>query len=266
MQITPVTDEFTVNVGEDGNAVITEPITPIDSDVSLTATGAVPIGHLDSVTADTIGGWAYQSNIPNTALYVHIYITNSSTGAQTIYNTLANGYRSDLAAAGYGNGYHAFHYDMNWFTFVPGTYTVNAYAIGVDSPINPQLTNTKSFTVRSPQHNVEYITSSYVEGWIWKPDAPNDALGVHVYVYKSNGDLYGNYVGQANNYRGDLETVGYGNGCHGFHIPIDFTSMPEERLTINFHYVDNSGYHPVFYTGYYDNRKAIYMLGMPNDK
>lgn len=261
-QMMPVTDEITVNVGEGGGAVITEPIAPIDSDISLTATGTVPVGYLDTVNYNTIGGWAYQSNIPNTALYVHIYITNNSTGAQTIYTTLANVYRSDLAAAGYGNGYHGFHYDVSWLTFVPGTYTVKAYAIGVDSPINPQLTNTKTFTVRAPQYNIEYITSNYVEGWIWKPDVPNDPLAVHIYVYKSNGTLCGTYTGMANRYRSDLQNAGKGNGEHGFRIYIDFNSLPEERLTIKIHYVDNSGYHPVFYTGYYENRMPITLLGM----
>ncbi len=266
IQITPITDEITVNVGKKGSTVITEPTSHIDSSISLMATGATPIGYLDIVNTTTINGWAYQSDIPNTPLSVHIYITNNSTGAQTVYEVLANHYRGDLEAAGYGNGCHGFSYNIRWLTFVPGTYTVTAYAIGVNTGINPQLINIHSYTVRSPQYNIERITSSYIEGWIWKPDAPNDALGVHVYVYKGNGDLYGIYVGPANHYRADLEAAGYGNGCYGFQIPIDFTSMPEERLTFKFHYIDDSGYHPTFYSWYYENRMPITLLGMIDNK
>ncbi|MBQ8740823.1 MAG: hypothetical protein IJY79_04670, partial [Clostridia bacterium] len=60
----------------------------------------------------------------------------------------------------------------------------------------------------------------------------------------------------------DLYNAGIGNGEHGFIIDVDFNSMPEERFTVELHYVDGSGYHPVFYTGYYDNRKQISLLGM----
>ena len=252
IESTPVIDVITVTVGENGDTIITEPITPIDDGISLTATGTTPVGYLDTVNYNTIGGWAYQSDIPNTALYVHIYITNNSTGAQTIYTTLANVYRSDLAAAGYGNGYHGFHYDMSWLTFVPGTYTVSAYAIGINSS-NAALTySPKSFTVRSIEGNVDIIAATYIQGWVYKPDAPNEPLEVHAYVYRSNGDLYGIYTATANRYRSDLYNAGIGNGEHGFIIDVDFNSMPEERFTVELHYVDGSGYHPVFYTGFYN--------------
>lgn len=187
-------------------------------------------------------------------------ISFTSTGAQKIYTTLANGYRSDLAAAGYGNGYHAFQYNINWLTFVPGTYTVKAYAIGVNSPINPQLTNTKSFTVRNVEGCAEIITSTYIEGWVWKPDAPNKPVDVHAYIYRSNGQVAHIATTIANHLRTDLVAAGKGNGCHGYRIYIDFDSLPEDNLRIELHYVDNSGYHPSFYSGYYDNRMPITLL------
>ena len=264
-QIFPITDGITVNVSENGNTAIAEFGISSNSDMLPLAATAIPIGYLDIVSVTEINGWAYQSDIPNTALEVHIYITNVSNGSQVVYSTMANIYRGDLDAAGYGNGCHAFQWNMNWKSFVPGTYRVKAYAIGTHG-VNPQLTNTKNFTVRNVQYNVEYITPSYVEGWIWKPDAPNEPLAVHIYVYRSNGDLYSIHTCVADCYRGDLQNAGYGDGCHGFRCYINFASMLEEKFTIDFHYIDDSGYYPTFHQGYYDNRMPITLLGMKDTK
>lgn len=260
-QVTPVTNETTVVVSEIDTELITEPITPIDGGVTVTA-AATPIGHLDTVSSSIIGGWAYQSDVPNTALTVHIYIINNSTGEQKIIGVTANGYRSDLAAAGYGNGYHAFQYNMSWLNYAPGTYTVRAYAIGVNSS-NPQLySSPKTFTVRNSTGNVEYLNSSGIGGWAWKPDAPNSAIDVHIYIYKSDGTVATTYTAVANQARSDLAAAGYGNGNHGFSKTIDWSSLPEERLRVVVYSVDGSGYNPSFYSGYYENRMPITLLGM----
>lgn len=212
-----------------------------------------PIGYLDTVSSTLIGGWAYQSDIPDTALTVHIYIINNSTGEQKIIGVTAGGYRADLKAAGYGNGYHAFHYAINWKTYKPGTYTVRAFAIGVNSS-NPQLTNSpKTFTVRNPTGNVDALNSNGVSGWVWKPDAPNEAIEAHLYVRKTNGETVWGKAIVANAYRSDLYTAGYGNGYHGFSIPIDWSTLPEEKLQVTVYAVDGSGYNPSFYDGYYYN-------------
>ncbi len=60
-------------------------------------------GNQDSTSCSMITGWAWNSNQPTTAISVDIY--DSSTYLETIP---ANLYRGDLAAAGKGNGVHAF--------------------------------------------------------------------------------------------------------------------------------------------------------------
>ena len=212
-----------------------------------------PVGCLDTVSTTMIGGWAYQSNIPNTALTVHIYIINNTTGEQKIIGVTAGGYRADLKNAGYGNGYHAFHYAINWKTYKPGTYTVRAYAIGVNSS-NPQLDcSPKSYTVRNPAGNVEYVDQRGVGGWAWKPDAPNSAIDVHIYIYRSDNTQVAFYPVTASQPRSDLASLGYGNGNHGFSKTIDWSSLPEERLRVVVYAVDGSGYNPSFYSWYYYN-------------
>lgn len=224
---------------------------------------ATPYGNLDTVSSTLIGGWAYQSDIPNTALTVHIYIINNSTGEQKIIGVTAGGYRADLENAGYGNGYHAFHYAIDWRTYKPATYTVRAYAIGVGSSVNPQLSySPKTFTVRAPTGRVDGLSSWGISGWAWKPDAPNSPIDVHIYIYKSDGTQVAAYNTTANISRSDLASSGYGNGNHGFEKAIDWSSFPEERLQVVAYAVDGSGYNPSFYSGYYDNRNRISFLGM----
>lgn len=230
-QVTPVANETTVVVSKSDAELITKPITPIDSGVAVTA-AATPIGHLDSVTSSAIGGWAYQSDVPNTALTVHIYIINNSTGEQKIIGVTANGYRSDLAAAGYGNGYHAFHYNINWLNYAPGTYTVRAYAIGVNSS-NPQLhSSPKTYTVRKMVGYLDEVSSTLIRGWAWKPDAPNTAVSVIINL--KNTDTTDEYTlfSTANKYRADLYNAGYGNGYHAFEVAIDWTNYTPGNYTI----------------------------------
>ena len=268
-QITTVAEEITVNVDEDAAERVTQPvIEPITNDdgISTTATGAIPIGHLDTVNSSIIGGWAYQSDIPSTPLAVHFYINKQSTG-QTVefLSTTAGGYRPDLAAAGYGDGYHAFQCAMDWSDYPAGNYSVEAYAIGTHG-VNPQLDGSpKIFTVRAPTGNIEYVDSTGVGGWAWKPDAPNNAINVHIYIYKSDGTQVAFYPVTASQPRSDLAAAGYGNGAHGFSQTIDWSSLPEERLRVVVYAVDGSGYNPSFYSGYYNNL-PIRLIGMIDDE
>ncbi len=225
-----------------------------------------PEGSLDSVTASTIGGWAYQTGEPDTPIWVHFYITNNSTNQQTFLSELASNYRSDLEAAGYGDGEHAFHHAMNWYDYPAGTYTVRAYAIGSQG-INPEISNSpKTFTVRNMTGVVDHLNSSGISGWAWKPDAPNNTVAVNVYVRNSDNETVGFYNTRASNYRSDLENAGYGDGEHGFSISIDWSTLPEENLRVTAYAVDGTGIHPAFYDGYYDNRMPIYLIGMTDEQ
>ena len=224
-----------------------------------------PTGSLDRVSTTMLGGWAYETGYPDTPIWVHFYIKNNSTSEQTFLSALASGYRSDLEAAGYGDGEHAFNYSMNWYDYPAGTYTVSAYAIGSHG-VNPQLSNSpKTFTVRNMTGVVDYLDSSGIRGWAWKPDAPDNTVAVNVYVRNSANETVGFYNTRASNYRSDLENAGYGDGEHGFSISIDWSTLPEENLRVTAYAVDGTGIHPAFYDGYYNNQ-AIYLVGMIDDE
>lgn len=230
-----------------------------------TASPAAPKGYFDRVTSTDIAGWAWRSDIPDTALDMHIYVKNNSSGENKIFVTKANVYRSDLAALGYGSGYHGFLYTMNWKTFAPGTYTVTPYAIGANGN-NPAVSSSpKTFTVRNCAGSIDLVSSNGISGWVWKPDAPNISIDAHIYIRNTEGESVAFYAVPANVYRSDLVNAGYGNGYHGFSKTIDWSTLPEERLRVTVYAVDNSGYHPAFYDKYYDNRKPICLLGMTDE-
>ena len=222
-----------------------------------------PTGNLEEVSASRIKGWAYQTGLPDRAINVHIYIKNNSTGAQNTVALTANQYRADLQSAGYGDGEHAFNHTMNWCPYPSGTYTVSAYGINNNGGTNPHLPNSpRTFTVRKATGAMDEINDSLIRGWAWKPDAPNDSVQVHLYIRRTNGETVYQTATVANTYRGDLYNAGYGDGEHGFSIPIDWSSLPEERLKVTLYAVDGSNENPAFYDEYYDNRLPIYLIGV----
>jgi hypothetical protein len=60
-------------------------------------------GYQDGADCNTISGWAWDANQPNTAINVDIYDGNT-----LILTVAANQFRQDLLNAGLGNGYHGF--------------------------------------------------------------------------------------------------------------------------------------------------------------
>ena len=86
-----------------------------------------PTGWLDSVSATSISGWAWRSDLPNSPVKVFFNLVNNDTGNEYNFTTNASTYRSDLQNAGYGNGYHGFSYTIDWRDYLPGNYTINVF-------------------------------------------------------------------------------------------------------------------------------------------
>jgi hypothetical protein len=64
-------------------------------------------GFHDSATCTGVSGWAWDDSQPNTPVYVDIYDDNI-----LLATVPANLFRSDLLAAGKGNGYHGFNWPL----------------------------------------------------------------------------------------------------------------------------------------------------------
>ena len=220
---------------------------------------AVPRGHVESVDSTGVTGWVWNNSSPDSPVEVHIYVTDNY-GNQYVYTAIANIYRQDLYNCGYGNGYHGFHCPIDWTTRIPRTYTIRVYGIGGGNPILGNSPTT--FNVRECFGYVDEFTSTGIYGWVWKPDAPQSAITVHLYIHRMNGEEVGAYVVTANQYRADVQAAGYGTGNYGYHIPLDYASLPEEQLRVTAYAVDGSNYNNSFWSGIYDNRRPINLIGM----
>ena len=187
-----------------------------ENQISLMA--ATPTGCLDVVDANVISGWAWRSDIPNSAIDVHIYIYNDETGKQYgPYPVRADDYREDLKNAGVGNGYHCFNYEINWTLYPPCKYKIIVYAIGENATYNPSLNNCpKFYTVAKPEGSLDVVNNSLISGWTWCSSDPNQPINAFLHI--QNVETGGTYVYQilADGYREDLKNAGFGNGYHRF--------------------------------------------------
>ncbi len=241
-------------VGNTTQHWIFEPVGP--------APTAQPRGNLESVDSTGVTGWVWNNGSPDSPVEVHIYVTDNY-GNQYVYTTIANIYRQDLYNAGYGNGCHGFHCPIDWTARIPRTYTIRVYGIGGG---NPEIGNSpQNFTVRECFGSVDGFTTIGLYGWVWKPDAPQSAITVHLYVNRMNGEQVGVYVVTANEYRSDVQAAGYGTGNYGFSVGLDYASFPEEQLRVTAYAVDGSNYNNSFWSGIYDNRRPINIIGMLDD-
>lgn len=92
-------------------------------------------GHLDSISGDSISGWIWDSQSPDTPLTVTVTVTDIATGeAAAVQSVPAEEYRDDLMAKGIGNGNHGFHAVIPWDTLPEASYTVTASANGTSLP------------------------------------------------------------------------------------------------------------------------------------
>ncbi len=108
-------------------------------------------GFIDSVSASNVSGWLW-NGIDDVAEYVTVRLLRSGAVVKT-FSGKASAYRSDLAASGKGNGYHAYDIHINSSTLPSGTYTVDAIApdgtvLEYSSPDAPHTINisTRTFT------------------------------------------------------------------------------------------------------------------------
>ncbi|MCC7275260.1 MAG: hypothetical protein IT561_21510 [Alphaproteobacteria bacterium] len=79
------------------------------------------VGHVDEIDGGHVRGWARNEATPGARIVIDVYLGDQPLGSVT-----ADTYRKDLAAAGFGDGRHAFS-----FALPPAARTVPPTAIGV---------------------------------------------------------------------------------------------------------------------------------------
>ena len=175
-------------------------------------------GHFDYSGCETVGGWVYDRNNPNTHLSVEIVTNGSSVGGGPAAN-----FRGDLLTAGKGNGEHGFAIST------PGTVkngqnqslTIRVAGTNYAIPNSPQTINCAGTGTPPPpppptgngnyEGFFDYADCGYLAGWVYDRNSPNAHLTIEL--------LDGSTVvtsAQAANFRQDLLNDGKGNGEHGF--------------------------------------------------
>jgi hypothetical protein len=129
-------------------------------------------GYLDQADCNVLAGWAWDRNLPNTAVTVDIY----ANGALKASGVLAGGYRADLAAAGKGNGYHAFVW-----TIPPELKNGATYWMSVDygGTVVPLALSPKPIACPPPSVSVAWVKPAEVT---WGPPGTLTVAG-----YAQNG-------------------------------------------------------------------------------
>lgn len=85
-------------------------------------------GYFDEIEGNSIIGWGWDSNTPNTAVPVQLIITNQDTGEQVVNRTVtAAAYRDDLAENSIGNGNHGFRVPLDIDSLTDGVYVVQGF-------------------------------------------------------------------------------------------------------------------------------------------
>ena len=98
------------------------------------AMAATP-GNLDEADDYTISGWAWDSQNPDTAVEVHLYIyEDGDREPAEILTVIADEQRDDLIGI-CGNGAHGFSYSIDWSSMNGLSYRIEAYAITAAGPV-----------------------------------------------------------------------------------------------------------------------------------
>jgi Beta-propeller repeat len=160
-------------------------------------------GVHDTSGCSLITGWAWDPNNPNSA--INVDILNGTTLLGTV---AASVFRSDLLAAGYGNGYHGFSFPTP-LSLEDG----QAHSIQVRfSKTTLNLLNTpRSLTCTGMAGFHDTASCSTITGWAWNQNTPDTPINVDIL---DGTTLLATVT--ANVFRGDLLNAGYGNGYHGF--------------------------------------------------
>lgn len=82
--------------------------------------------------------------------------------------------------------------------------------------------------------HLDSIEGNAVSGWLWNSEAPDEAQEVTVTVTNiRTGEVAATNTAAADEYREDLAEDGIGSGNYGFHVEIDWDSLPEACYTVS---------------------------------
>jgi len=183
-----------------------------------------PVGFLQSVDVNSISGWAYDPDTPQTSIKVQLFANGAKETGENLGTYEANIFRSDVNQAQNITGNHGFSLPLP-AKFKTSGVTIYAYAQdSQDHSLHPLANSPFAFTP-PPLYatgRFESITkrfpSVYFTGWAYDPRQPAQRLYVFFYAHapmNTPGSLYLAKV-RTNVMRQDINQA-YGiSGYHGF--------------------------------------------------
>ena len=82
--------------------------------------------------------------------------------------------------------------------------------------------------------HLDSIEGCAIAGWLWDSADPETSQTVTVTVTnKSTGEIAASVTTEANEHREDLRNIGIGTGNYGFHVGIDWESLPEAVYSVS---------------------------------
>jgi len=177
------------------------------------------LGYLDHADCNTIYGWVWDANQPNTPLSVDVLADGN-----VIATLQANQTRPDLVGH-FGNGQHG-------FSLSPPANLQDGNAHSITARVSStsfMLTNTQSLACSNSstfQGFLDHADCGNIYGWAYDSSQPDSSLNVYLY---DNGNLLTEL--DANQYRPDLQAANKGNGYHGFTFDPGFNDGQSHNIT-----------------------------------
>lgn len=187
-------------------------------------------GRVDRVHGGVVEGWAWSPAEPEKRLVVRVWLDGHELGA-----TAAELERPSLAAAGIGDGGHAFRFVLPATLAAPGHHALRVDA-GTEplAPATPFRISSSGetdpwaaarFTVEQPSAEadaidavdgrIDAVKDGLIQGWAWIPSAPHTRVQVEVELdYQPVGTVTADLA------RPSLAAAGIGDGSYGFRFPL----------------------------------------------
>jgi O-antigen biosynthesis protein len=181
-------------------------------------------GNVDSVSGETIVGWAINPAQPEKAVSLTLYIDD-----RPVKVFLAEKFRKDLAEAGIGNGNNAFSESISKRLHDGALHKIDVRFTDTDRHLMGS-----GVAVTFPKHNItevngfiDNVNERQVAGWAFDVGNPQDPLVVELMV---DNEMHGYAI--ADRQRNDLKKAAIGTGSYGFAFPMPLSVLDNEEHTI----------------------------------
>ena len=191
-----------------------------------------PLGHIDGIESTyegvKISGWAFDIDIPNDPIEVHIYVGGAADSGQAknVFKLTADGSRADVPKKYLGVGEnHGFEGLLD----ITETETLYVYLYNVGLGENILIgTPTVMGKSHNPVGSIDNISSTCegvkISGWAIDGDALTESVDIHIYVggAADSGQAKNVYQIKADIFRQDLEDkFVIAGGKHGYSAILD---------------------------------------------